>query len=348
LPLCYFLLFFHLLHSAGIKKEDLDEIKRLAMEEHAKLVEQHMKANKTEEEARALAEEATRDYEKELTRKAEILAKENSALEAMSRALEEKENQLQKGGAAVDAAQKKKEKLRQTELELQNRRMEQDRILQEMRQKEEEKILLEEQFSTADQELRAKTQKLKALWGMYQRKKAELVEVQDEFDLERNDLLDTIRSLDRQIKLKALVMEEFIPPHFGAMIESHAMYDNAADSWHIPGVEYAGNNVQRSEMNFGGGGGMSAGMGASMSSAPSKKHFKRDGGGAVQQHLNSMHGLNSPAGGGMAVTGVQGIASPSRPKFFNYEQFVQQKPGEDGSPPPKEKKKKSKKDKQRS
>ncbi len=338
------------IEDTGIKPEDLEEIKRLAAEEHAKLVAEHMAANKSEEEARSMAEEATADYERELTRKAEILAKENAQLENMSRALSEKENQLQKGGAALDAAQKKKEQLRRTEAELATRRAEQERTFQQMREAEEARVLMVEQFSSAEEELRSKTTKLKSLWGMYQSKKSMLLDVQDEFDLERNDLLDTIRSLDRQIKLKALVMEEFIPPAAGALIEGHAVYDHSQDCWMVPGVEFAGNNVQRGDqtMMFGGGG-MGGLFGAAASSqSPPKRSFKRGGVESIQQHLNAMH----MAGGGggslqqqqqLQVQGLGAVASPSRAMFMSYSQFVASKPdGDDEGGEKKKKKKKSK------
>ena len=223
------------IEDTGIKPEHLEEIKRLGKEEHDKILEEYRAQNKNEEEARALAEEATIEYEKELTRKAEILAKENAQLEGMAKALAEKENQLQKGGSALDAAQKKKAQLARTEAELQARRLEQEKHFNAMKEAEEARVMMVEQFSNAGEELRSKTQKLKALWGMYQEKKATLIEVQDEFDLERNDLLDTIRSLDRQIKLKNLILDEFIPQGAGALIESQAIHDAVNDCWVMPG-----------------------------------------------------------------------------------------------------------------
>ena len=342
------------IQDTGIKKEDLDQIKRLAEEEHRKLLDEYKAQNRNEEEARSMAEEATKEYEKELTRKAEILAKENAQLESMARALAEKENQLQKGGSALDAAQRKKDQLRRTEAELQARRHEQELHLAEMREAEEARVLMVEQFSSAGEELRAKTAKLKSLWGMYQEKKSLLVEVQDEFDVERQDLLETIRSLDRQIKLKNLIMEEFIPPQAAMLIEAHAAYDQTNDAWIVPGVEYAGNNVQRSEMMFagagvGGGGGGNGGAAAGNIGSP-KRSFKRGGGSNIQHHLNAMNlnpqqlqqqQQNMHAQAMMQVNGLQAIAAPSHARFFNYAQFVQAK-DEDDKPAKEKKKKKSK------
>jgi hypothetical protein len=55
--------------------------------------------------------------------------------------------------------------------------------------------------------------------------------VQEEFALEREDLVDTIRSLDRQIKLKHLMCDTFVPPKHVDLVEQNAMWDSANDRW---------------------------------------------------------------------------------------------------------------------
>lgn len=300
----------------GIKPEHLDDIRRQAEAEHARLIEQYRAQDRSEEEARRMAEEATQQYEKELRRKAEILAKENAQLESLQKALAEREAALQKGQQGLDAAMRIRERLRATEEELQRRRAEQEAAMQAMQEAEEQRLDLVDAFTNSSEELRAKTAQLKKLWAAYQQQRADLMEVQAEFDLERADLLDTIRSLDRQIKLKTLVMEEFIPPHYAQLIENHAVYDHVNDGWIIRGVEFAGNNIQRSEMMFGGMPPGMAGPGAGPSGhSPQRRMFKREFG-PMGGHM----------AGGMAHSAMAVAASsPSNARFFNYSQVVQQK-----------------------
>lgn len=47
-----------------------------------------------------------------------------------------------------------------------------------------------------------KTKKLKKLWSKYQTAQREVKDIQEEFQQERSDMLDTIRELTRQLKLK--------------------------------------------------------------------------------------------------------------------------------------------------
>jgi hypothetical protein len=57
--------------------------------------------------------------------------------------------------------------------------------------------------------------------------------------------VDTIRQLDREIKLKHLVLDSFVPPHYIEMIEQRAIFDERNDQWVIPGLELACNNIRR-------------------------------------------------------------------------------------------------------
>ena len=59
-----------------------------------------------------------------------------------------------------------------------------------------------------------KTKKLKKLWIKFTEKKEDLKDLHAEFGLEREDLFETIRALDKQIKLKYLIVDSFVPPNY--------------------------------------------------------------------------------------------------------------------------------------
>lgn len=52
-----------------------------------------------------------------------------------------------------------------------------------------------------------KTKKLKKLWSKYQTAHREIKDIQEEFQQERTDMLDTIRELTRQLKLKEVMAQ---------------------------------------------------------------------------------------------------------------------------------------------
>ena len=110
-----------------------------------------------------------------------------------------------------------------------------------------------------------KTAKLKKLWTRFQQAKQEVVDVQvgvvavqhthtrahtlthththahahthtpvrlqSEFQREREDMLDTIRELTRQLQLKQTVLSKFVPPDRLAALEKRAVWEEEEGEW---------------------------------------------------------------------------------------------------------------------
>jgi hypothetical protein len=55
--------------------------------------------------------------------------------------------------------------------------------------------------------------------------------LQDEFRTEREDLLDTMRELSRELSLKLSIIENFIPEEDRVKIEKMAYYDEEKEEW---------------------------------------------------------------------------------------------------------------------
>jgi HPt (histidine-containing phosphotransfer) domain-containing protein len=60
-------------------------------------------------------------------------------------------------------------------------------------------------------QVEAKTRKLKKVWNKFQAAQQEIKDLQEEFQQEREDMLDTIRELNKQLKLKQLLLDSFVP-----------------------------------------------------------------------------------------------------------------------------------------
>ncbi len=60
-------------------------------------------------------------------------------------------------------------------------------------------------------QLEGKTRKLKKVWNKLQGAQQEIRDLSEEFQKEREDMLDTIRELNKQLKLKQLLLEAFVP-----------------------------------------------------------------------------------------------------------------------------------------
>lgn len=103
---------------------------------------------------------------------------------------------------------------------------------------------MEEQYSSLQDEVEVKTRKLKKLWTKYQAAKSEIKDLNEEFQTEREDMLDTIRELTRQLKLKQLVLDNFVPPDEQAKLDRRAQWSDESDEWWLPRLEFAGNQLR--------------------------------------------------------------------------------------------------------
>ena len=88
-------------------------------------------------------------------------------------------------------------------------------------------------------EVDAKTKKLKKLWSKFQSAKSEIKDLTEEFQEEREGMLETIRDLTRQVKLKELVIGNFIPPeearNFDAVENGgRAVWQEEEELWVVP------------------------------------------------------------------------------------------------------------------
>lgn len=130
----------------------------------------------------------------------------------LQKKLQSMEEQLMIGGEMVSMTAKQEASLRIADQELAAKREREASMMRKVAEKEEENFQLNEKYTSLNDEVHSKTKKLKRLYVKYQQAKAEIIDLQREFHVERNDLLETIRDLKKQIKLKVLVIDNFIPP----------------------------------------------------------------------------------------------------------------------------------------
>lgn len=94
-------------------------------------------------------------------------------------------------------------------------------------------------FNNLQEELEFTNQKLESLWNEYQELNNEHNNIRDDFDRERNDMYDTIYELSNQLKLKNLIIENFIPPEDFKKIEKMTDWNEEINDWVIkkPGFQ---------------------------------------------------------------------------------------------------------------
>ena len=113
-----------------------------------------------------------------------------------------------------------------------------------MEEEEEARLGLEEKYSSLQEEVEGKGRKLKKLWTKYKAAQSEIRDVQAEFSREKEDILETVRELSRQLKLKQLIMSTYIPLEQLSKIERRSEWDEATETWRIARLQYAGNSMR--------------------------------------------------------------------------------------------------------
>ena len=171
----------------------------------------HQTSEEREQLAKRLAEE-----------KQARIDTENERLQ-LRKQLEEMEAKLVvSGGELANEVKREQAALRKAHQELALKNEQEIALSRKVSEQEEEKLHLEERYSSLTDEVQSKTRKLKKLWAKYQLAKTEIKDLEREFLVEKNETVDTIRDLTKELKLKDFIISSFIPPKVRAI--GHVVY----------------------------------------------------------------------------------------------------------------------------
>jgi kinesin family protein 3/17 len=233
---------------SGYRMEDLQRVIAQAREEEAAMADK-TEAEKNEILARKRAAEAKfEQLDAELRRNQEALRAEEEEMERARAALAEKQQELVHGGGHVERAAAARKELIEAEGELERRRGEQDRLAQELAERDEARLLADERYADAGHAVQALQKKLKDLFVKVGQKKEDARAIEEEFQQEKEDYLQMIRELDKEIKLQSLVIESFMPYSFYRVVDRARQWDPFREEWVLPFLENSGNSTaQRGE-----------------------------------------------------------------------------------------------------
>jgi len=233
--------------------EVLVEVEKEVGVDHAEVAKMQREMElEAEEQKLALQQQQQQDREAKQQLDVELLdvkgkiRKERDEQIRAAHRLRELQSKLVVGGVNLlekDVQQREMEA--QLDSELEERRREEQRLAEEVEKEEEARLGLDEQYNSLQEEIEGKTRKLKKLWGKFKTAQAEVQDLQNEFQREKEDILDTIRELSRQLKLRQLIMTSYIPLEQLSKIERCSEWDEATEQWRINRLQYAGNKVKR-------------------------------------------------------------------------------------------------------
>jgi kinesin family member 3B len=97
------------------------------------------------------------------------------------------------------------------------------------------------------QEAEVKTKKLKRLVTKISEAKNEIKDLQSEWQREKEDMLDSVRDLTHQLKLKLLIINNFIPKDEGVRVEKRALWDEETQTWKVGPLTHSDPQMKHSK-----------------------------------------------------------------------------------------------------
>ena len=143
------------------------------------------------------------------------------------------EEKMIAGSQVMEVAKKQQKELMKTKKELEKERVQEEELQKKLQEKEKNRMKIMRKFNSLQEELEFTNQKLESLWKEYQESAAECNNVKDDFDRERNDMYDTIYELSNQLKLKNLIIENFIPHDEYKKMEKMIEWNDELNDWVI-------------------------------------------------------------------------------------------------------------------
>ncbi|KAI3357873.1 hypothetical protein L3Q82_015538 [Scortum barcoo] len=196
------------------QQEKLERERKAIMEDHSLVA---------EEKVRLL---------KEKEKKMEDLKKEREVGEMLADKVKAMESKLLVGGKnIVDHTNEQQRMLELKRQEIAEQKRREREMQQQVESRDEETLELKETYSSLQQEVDIKTKKLKKLFAKLQAVKAEIHDIQEAHIEERQELEQTQNELTRDLKLKHLIIENFIPLEEKNKIVNRAYFDDEDEYW---------------------------------------------------------------------------------------------------------------------
>uniref|UniRef100_A0A3P9IXF4 Kinesin-like protein KIF3A n=1 Tax=Oryzias latipes TaxID=8090 RepID=A0A3P9IXF4_ORYLA len=207
---------------------------------------------KIEEERKALEAKLDMEEEERNKARAELEKREKDLIKAQQehQLLLEKLSTLEKkvivGGVDLLAKAEEQEKLlEESNNELKERRRRAEQLHKELEEKEQERLDIEEKYTSLQEEAQGKTKKLKKVWTMLMAAKSEMADLQQENNREIEGLLENIRQLSRELRLQMHIIDNFIPQEYQEMIENNVYWNEDIGEWQLKCVAFTGNNMKK-------------------------------------------------------------------------------------------------------
>ncbi|KAK2586457.1 hypothetical protein KPH14_010732 [Odynerus spinipes] len=163
---------------------------------------------------------------------AEQLRAEKQETENLIMRIKDLESKMLCGGKnIIDHTNEQQRALEQKAAEIAERKKREVEMQQKLEDEEVTMLGVRETYSTLQQEVDVKSRKLRKCFTKLQALKQELDDVTNDFNRDRRDLEQTQHELMKELKLKYLIIENFIPEEEKNKILTRIHFDEEEDCW---------------------------------------------------------------------------------------------------------------------
>ncbi|XP_035742253.1 kinesin-like protein KIF3B [Vespa mandarinia] len=169
---------------------------------------------------------------------AEQLRAEKQETENLITRIKDLESKMLCGGKnIIDHTNEQQRALEQKAAEIAERKKREVEMQQKLEDEELTMVGVRETYTTLQQEVDVKSRKLRKCFTKLQALKQELDDVTNDFNRDRRDLEQTQHELMKELKLKYLIIENFIPEEEKNKILSRIHFDEEEDCWILKNSE---------------------------------------------------------------------------------------------------------------
>lgn len=217
------------LQEALLKKARSEEGKKRKREEKKK----PRKTEKIE-----LIEEQEEDISDDLVKNDDEVKQQNAEAEELLKKIQLLEGKMVLGGKNIlDHTNEQQRVLEKSLAEIAERKRKEAEMRRKLEIEDESFEIVRGNYQNLQQEVDLKTKKLKRMMGKLQTIKQEVEDSTEVFNKERRDLEDTQSALIKDLKLKRLIIDNFMPSEHFSKVLASMRYDEVDDSWKAGHVE---------------------------------------------------------------------------------------------------------------
>jgi len=231
-----------------IKIFDEKKLKELQEKTHKEKEEIRLKAEKERQEIENIKMKNEEEKKKLLDKLKEKEEEQQKALDAKDKLLKQiqkMEKKVVRGSAIIEEVALKERELNEARKKLEERKELDEKYKEKLKETDDLIVDLDMKYHSQKEEVEDKTKKIKTLWSKLKATEAENKEL-DEFYLEEiTSLQERRRLLQKEMKLKQMIVEYFIPEKELRKLELRAAYNEGIDDWTLPNLELAGNLRKR-------------------------------------------------------------------------------------------------------